>query len=139
MFEEVTYISCVLDGKISTFYFYHKTSRTLIPVKMDENQTSLRLREVHSNLPTPISTLKKIVYAVGADIQSIKVYLFQDSVFYTYITVKSGSGDIEVNAGFLESMILAEELKTKILFEKNIIKECGIKITKKMIEKSLVA
>ena len=138
MFEEVTYISCIANGKTSTYYFYHKKTKTLVPIQLDEQHTSLRLRETHPGIPPASETLRKVISAVGAKVLNVKIYLFQDSVFYTYITITNGAEEIEINANFMESMTIAEQIKSPILFEKNVIKECGFKVTKRMIEKALL-
>jgi len=138
MFEEVRYISCIINERTPTYYFYHKQSRRLIPIKSEEQKLLKLFEDNHPSCPSPAETLKKVIFAIGAEVLSIKVYLFQDSIYYTYVTIKNSSGEVDINTSFTEAMSLAELIKPPILFEKNIIKECGFKVTKKMIEKALL-
>jgi bifunctional DNase/RNase len=139
MFEEVTYISCILNERTPTHYFYHKQTKTLIPVKVEEAKSLKLFEEGNPGQPSSVETLKKVIYATGAEVKSIKVYLFQDSVYYTYVSIKSSEKEFDINTNFSEAISLAGLVKSPILFEKNIIKECGFRVTKKMIEKALLS
>lgn len=137
MFEKVQYLTYTINSNIPTFYFYHKQSKTLIPVKVDE-RSAARLSEIHPSQPNAAETLKKMVYALGVKVESIKIYLFQDNYFYTYVTIKGTGEEIDINASLTDAINLASLVDSPILFEKNVIKECGFKVTKKMIEKALI-
>jgi bifunctional DNase/RNase len=137
MFEKVQYLSHIIYDNTPTHYFYHKQSKTLIPVKI-ENQRASHLFEPHPSQPQAAETLKKLVYALGVKVESVKVYLFQDNNFYTYVTVKGKNEEIDINTSFIDAIELAFLVNSPILFEKSVIKECGFKVSKKMIEKALL-
>ena len=138
MFEKVQYLTHTIYGNIPTHYFYHKQSKTLIPVKI-ENQTVSHLLEPHPSQPQTAETLKKLVYALGVRVECIKIYLFQDNNFYTYLSVKGKEEEIDISVSFSDAIKLALLINSPILFEKTIIKECGFKVTKKKIEKALLS
>jgi bifunctional DNase/RNase len=138
MFEKVQYLTHTVYNNIPTHYFYHKESKTLIPVKI-ENQTVSHLLEPHPSQPQTAETLKKLVFALGVRVQCIKIYLFQDNNFYTYISVKGKEQEVDINMSFSDAIKLALLINSPILFEKTVIKECGFRVTKKMIEKSLLS
>jgi bifunctional DNase/RNase len=137
MFEEVQYLTQIMYEKIPTYYFYHKQSRRLITVKI-EGCNAMRLYEQHPSQPPAAETIKKLVFALGVKIESIKVYLFQNNNYYTYVTVKTSGDSVDINASFIDAIELAGLADSPILFEKEIIKECGFKVTRRMIEKALL-
>lgn len=137
MFEKVQYLSRTIYDNIPTHYFYHKQSKTLIPVKVEHQGTSY-LFEPHPSQPQAAETIKKLIYALGIKAECIKIYLFQDNYFYTYITVKGKDEEIDINVSFVDAIKLASLSDLPIYFEKSVIKECGFKVTKKMIEKALL-
>jgi len=137
MFEEVHYLTHILYEQIPTYYFYHKQSRTLIPVKV-ENPNALRLYEQHPSQPPAAETFKKLTFALGVKIESVKVYLFQNNNYYTYVTVRAAEDVVDINTSFIDAISLAELVKSPIFFEKGIIRECGFRVTKRMIEKALL-
>ena len=137
MFEKVQYLSRTIYDNIPTHYFYHRKSKTLIPVKV-ENQGTSYLFEPHPSQPQAAETIKKLIYALDIKVECIKIYLFRDNYFYTYITVKGQHEEIDINVSFADAIKLASLSDLPIFFEKSVIKECGFKVTKKMIEKSLL-
>jgi bifunctional DNase/RNase len=137
MFEKVQYLSHTIYDNAPTHYFYHRQSKTLIPVKV-ENQGVSHLFEPHPSQPQAAETIKKLVYALGIKVESVKIYLFQDNNFYTYVTVRGKDEEIDINVSFIDAIKLASLVDSPILFEKSVIKECGFKVTKKMIEKALL-
>jgi bifunctional DNase/RNase len=96
------------------------------------------LFEPHPSQPQAAETIKKLIYALGVKAECIKIYLFQNNYFYTYMTVKVKDEEIDINVSFVDAIKLASSANLPILFEKSVIKECGFKVTKKMIEKALL-
>lgn len=138
IFEEVEYLTQIIYEGTPTYYFFHKKSKTLIPVNVD-SVNSLRLCDKHPSQPDTAETYKKLILAMGVKVQSIKVYLYQNNNYYTYVSVKGTGEEIDINASFIDAISLAKILGSPILFAKDIIKNCGFRITKKMIEKALLS
>ena len=138
MFEEVQYLTHTIYNNTPTHYFYHKQSKTLIPIKI-ESQSISYLLEPHPSQPQTAETLKKLIYAIGMKVECVKIYLYQDNNFYTYLGVKGKEEEIDINVSFSDAIKLALLINSPILFEKTVIKECGFKVTKKKIEKALLS
>jgi bifunctional DNase/RNase len=136
MFERVEYLTNVTSENIPTYYFFHKKSKTLLPIKVELLSTSM-VKDAHPSQPNTLDTVKKIIFAIGIKIENIKIYLYQDGYFYSHLSVISSSGEMEINCSISDALFLALSSNSPILVEKNILRDCGIKVTQKLIKESL--
>jgi hypothetical protein len=54
------------------------------------------------------------------------------------VTVRVAGEPVDINASFIDAITLAELVNSPILFERGLIRECGFRVTRKMIEKALI-
>ena len=136
-FEEVKYLSQIFYEGIPTYYFFHKKSKTLIPVCLAKTGAD-RLYDKHPSQPDSTETFKKLVLSLGIKVLCVKVYLYQEGNFYTYLCVKNSEEEIDINTSFIDALSLGKTLGSPIFFAEEVIKSCGFKVTKRMIEKALL-
>ena len=137
MFEEVKYLIHIDQKAYTTYYLFQKTDKILLPIQIPTHQY-YRLCDFQPNQPDTLDTLKTAIFSLDGQVVNIKIYLYLDRCYYSYISIEKNGQTMEINSGLYDAINLAVSLKAPILIEKNILKECGYKITKKMIEQVLL-
>jgi bifunctional DNase/RNase len=125
-----------------TAYFFQKEELIILPIEINENFADSLLRAGHkteSIRPSVYDTIKRIVSSLEGKIDSVAIYLFKNDIYYSYISLERKRERIEIDCGLRDALCLALYTNTDIYIEKKILKECGIKITKSLLERSLIA
>lgn len=126
MFKSIKYLTTI-DTSISTIsYFYSESHNTILPVELKQ-----------PDCISHESTLKQILDFFKCELIAVKIYLYQDERFYTYLTIKSQNKTYDINSNPKEAIKLCNKYNVPILVENRILKECGIFVTKAMIEQAL--
>jgi len=137
MFEKVDFLINIINGGGNIFYFYHKARKILLPLEAALNLSS-RIRDSHPSQPSTQDTFKKTLFSLKAKIKYIKIYLYQEGNYYTYLSLLKNDSYVDINSSFIDAMELMQTFNIPVLVEKNILQECGFKVTKELIEKALV-
>lgn len=129
MMQKIKLLDAVINSNLVTFYFIHKNSKILLPVEININ-----------TLDTPVyETLKKTFSMLGITFDCINIYLFKESNFYSHLKINAGDRVHEININTLDALNLARYLSIPVYIEEGVLEECGIKMTKEMIEKVLIS
>jgi bifunctional DNase/RNase len=131
MFKKIKYLTTINNTGFFTSYFFDKESKSVLPMETFKQASS-------PTQPKTSNTIRRILVASGINVQAIKIYLYKDDTFYTYITIKKDDRCYDINAGFLDAVKIGQEFNAPIYTTEKVIKDCGIKVTKELIEKSLV-
>lgn len=67
----------------------------------------------------------------------IKIYRFFDNTFYTYLTIKRHDSEFDININFKDGIEISNETSTPIFVKDQVLKTCGIEITKDMVLKAI--
>ncbi|MFC1700453.1 hypothetical protein ACFLZ4_02315 [Patescibacteria group bacterium] len=125
MYKSVKYLTKIENGIFSTHYFYEPVNQTIFP---------LDTLPTNSNVPEDI---KRIIETLESNLFGIKISHFEGSKYYTYLSIAKQKEMVDV---LIEPSIACELAKGKeilIYVEEHILKNDGIKVTKKLIEKAL--
>jgi len=130
MYKSVKYITKIPYQDISTYYLFCKPSKVLLPIEIDNEKA-------YDPTPSVYNTIKRIVIGMGARIKLVKIYRFSQSVYYAYLTLTTNGKDFDVNISLEDAMEISKEARSPIYVKEEIINQCGIEITKEIIEKAL--
>jgi len=125
---KINAITKIIKGNKNTYYFIQKKKKIILPVEYTQTP--------HSNAEdTYIRTLK----ALKVKIISINIYLFLDEKYYVYLNLSSNGKKYEINTNITNAMNLMDyEPEIQVYIKKDILIQNGIKVTKELIEKSLM-
>jgi bifunctional DNase/RNase len=122
MLKQIEFLSSV-EG---TLYLIEKSEKTVLPIPQAITK------------PQTPDTIRRILAAFGINIMNAKIYLQRDDVFYTYLTLSNCEKICEINLSFLDAINFTQDTNAPILIESEILDECGIKVTKQMLEEALI-
>ncbi len=137
MFEKVEFLINLINDNGEVYYFFHKASKTLLPLEISLPH-SLAVHDVHPSQPSTCDTLRKTLFSLGVKIKCIKIYLYQEENYYTYLSLQKGKVSVDINASLSDAIKLREAFQIPVLVEKNILEECGLKVTGELIEQALL-
>jgi bifunctional DNase/RNase len=136
------YLLAVVPNEINyTAYFFQKESLTILPVVISANSAnSLLLAQRIEQTPPPCTcdTIKRLVLALGGKVTGILIYHYKNGIYYSYIRVEKNGHCYDVDSELLDAVCLATVTKSQILIDSRILIKCGIRITKNLLEKSLI-
>jgi bifunctional DNase/RNase len=144
--NEIEFLTEITDKTQKTFYLFDREQKVLLPLESPlenstgvawENQHQSRLPETRGNAISTHRTLEMILKAVGARILQTKIYLHQEGVYYTYLMVEQAGRLYEVNIPCTDAVEIARRNKLPIYVTEEILKECGIAITKELLQEAL--
>jgi len=139
MFVNVKLLTIVPSINTYTAYFFHKRTCMVLPIVVPEHSIQMILRDNNGRSPTLQNTVFRIIRLLNADITSISIYLYRDTTYYTYLHIKAGDRILEINCSFEDGLILCLHLNRPIYIDERIISKNGFKITKELIERSLIS
>ncbi len=114
-----------------TIYFYSFSTKTLLPITVNHKYF------LESRYPGVHDTLYRVLKAMGADLVSVKIYLFKDSKFYTYLSIFRNNRCYEINCSFEDALEISKISRCRILAKSTILEKQGIKVTSELIKKAL--
>ena len=125
MYKSVKYLTKIENNMFSTYYFYEPL-----------DQTILSIDTIPIN-PEIITNIERVIIALNSNIFGIKISLCEGDKYYTYLSIAKQKEIVDV---LVEPSIACELTKTGdilICIEEHILKNEGIKVTKKLIEEAL--
>ena len=132
MYKKINYLTTIAKKRSLTSYFFHKASSRVLPV-----ETSVPRLNTSKATPSVYNTIKRMLVATGAMVSSIKLYLYRDGIFYTYITLRMQSNEYDINSCFIDALYISRLFNAPIYARDQVIRCCGIKVTKEQIEQAL--
>ena len=133
MLQKIKYLTTINNDKFLTSYFFHKASSTVLPVEIKNNNYSAGVT------PNIYNTIQRIFSLLNINVAGIKLYLYRDGLYYTYITLHVNENEYDINSNFSDALKIGKLFDAPIYASDQILNYCGIKITKEMIEKNLVS
>ena len=131
MYKPVKFITEIPYKDFSTFYLFCKSSKTLLPIEIENKQNT------NSQKPSIYNSMKRILVGSGIFISHIKIYYHCANTFYVYLAIKKEGGIFEVNISFKDALEIYKEMPVPIYVRENILKNYGIEITKDIVLKAL--
>lgn len=129
MYKPVKLITKIDYGGFATYYLYYKNTKTLLPVEINGTV----------QIPSIYNTLKRLVFALGGKVKHIKIYKASQNTLYTYLTLEKEGQFLDVNIGFPDAIEIARELDFPIFAKEEIIRKCGIEITREIVKRALIS
>ena len=129
MYKEAKYITTIPGDDKRTAYFLCKNPRILVPMELSDDSNFV--------YPDLCTIFRQIITALRAEIISSKIYKFQDSAFYTYLTLKQKGKYMDINIPPVIALKICRMFDTPILINERIINDVGFCVTKEMIENAL--
>lgn len=120
------------ENYTNTLYLFSREDQTLLSVTLPKEKTPCDWRT-----PSPQDTLRRVLKAAGLVVTRVTIYLYLDSVYYTYISVANGNHVFEINCEASEALSLAQLEHAPICAEKEVLKEQGIAVTRELLEQAL--
>lgn len=136
MFEELEYITTVIEKYYATIYFICRGRRIIFPLEIDIGKMKENM-EMGGVLPSTLCTLKSIIRILESKVEKVNLYMISDNIKYAYITINNVSKSWEVNSDFYDAFILAKEFNAPIFVKDEILNEYGIPVSEELIRESL--
>lgn len=130
MYKPVKFITKIPYQDFFTYYLFCKPTKVLLPIEITNDKAS-------TGDPSVYNTVKRLICGLGAKIKFIKIYRFDQEVYYTYLTLERDRQTFDINVSFKDAIEIAKESRSPIYIKEEIINQCGIEITKEIIEKAL--
>jgi bifunctional DNase/RNase len=135
--EQVKILTILKSESRQTVYLFSKNKKIILPIYI-ENCPQDRLRENLYTSPSPMDTAERAVNALGGKIVQISILEYRHDMFYAYLTLKREKCHYEVFCSLYDCIHLAITKHCPVFVRKNILFKCGIKVTKELIERSLI-
>lgn len=119
---------------ISTFYFFCKDLKILLPVTVTEND---KIRFTNFEKANIYNTYLRTLKALNAKIYGISIYLYRNNDFYTYLHLRTKSGRYEINCNISDTLGIYLHTKCPIFTTSKVLENGGIKVTKKLVASAL--
>lgn len=129
MYKSVKFITEVPYTDFSTLYLFCKSLKTLLPIEIVFNNKN--------TAPSIYNSIRRILRGCGIGVSNIKIYHYYCNSFYAYLTLKKGDREFEFNIGIKDALEISKEMSVPIFVKDKILENCGIKITKDLLIKSL--
>lgn len=133
MYKQVKFITNIPYKDSSTYYLFNKSKNTLIPIEISKESNE-------DATPSLYNSMKRLVYALGYSFLCLKIYKFDQNIFYTYLSIyKNGNSEsvMDINIGFSDGIEISKETSIPIYINEEIIKQVGFVVTRKLVEKAL--
>ena len=141
MLKNIYLLTIIPNPDRYTVYFLRKKELIILPVTIPYKGVDIILSTnemCKDHDPDLFNTTKRIIGSLGARITGIKIYMYKENTFYTYICIENRGKEYDINSDFADALILAIRCNTTILVEEKVLNECGIKVTKELLERSLI-
>ncbi len=142
MYKPVKFITDIPYKGYSTYYLFNKSRKILIPIEIDKEESK-------KYTPTIYNSIKRLIYALGYSCLCLKIYEYDQNIFYTYLSIYKNrtsreiSKDVDkvmdLNISFEDGIKITKEINIPIYINEEIIRRVGIVVTKKLVEKALSA
>lgn len=129
MYKPVDYLTKIANLELTTLYLLHKSEKVLLPIELEQP---------HDN-PNIYDTFRRTILALNATVVAVKIYLHQETKFYAYLTLQHQDNILDVNTNIEDGIRLGEEFGATLLVEDEILAECGLQVTKEMLENAINA
>jgi len=133
MYKPVKFITSIPYKDFITYYLFNKTKKILIPIEISKEES---VRAV----PTIYNSMKRLISALGYSLLCLKIYKLDQNIFYTYLSICKNdnlSNVMDLNIGLKDGVEISKETNIPIYINEEIIKQVGIVVTRKLVEKAL--
>jgi bifunctional DNase/RNase len=133
MYKPVNFITNIPYKDFCTYYLFNKSKKVLIPIEVDK-ETSSKVT------PSIYNSMKRLVYALGYSFLCLKIYKYDQNIFYTYLSIYKKdnlSEEVDLNIGFTDGIEISKEIGIPIYISEEIIRKVGIVVTRRLVEKAL--
>jgi len=127
MYKSVKYLAKVENGVFYTHYLYEPLEKIVLPIETLPIQ--------HNENPNILDTLKRIVNSLESNLVGIKIFLYSEEKYYTYLSISAQGQILDIYIDIGNALEIAKTSNILISIENAILKENGIKVTKKLLEK----
>jgi len=126
MLRKTELLTKIADRIQTTYYLFDKEKKTLLPIVSPDKKD-----------PSAHNTILKILKAFNSEILSIRISHIRKETYHVYVNVEFNGKLIEINADVSDALTLAQLKKVPIFLDESLLKKCGIKITRKLLEETL--
>ena len=123
--------------KDSTVYLFNKEQSLLLPIKMN-NTAAKYILDAHAKPMEPRphvhNTFIRVITALHAEIDSIIIYSYQDSIFYSYIRLKRETEFMDIDARPSDAISIALRHKVPVFVNEEVYASAGIVVTKELLK-----
>jgi bifunctional DNase/RNase len=133
MYKPVKFITNIPYKDFITYYLFNKSKKILIPIEID--------KEINKKYtPTIYNSMKRLIYALDYSCLCLKIYKYDQNIFYTYLSLYKNNemGNVmDLNISFADGIEITKETNIPIYINEEIIRQVGIVVTRKLVEKAL--
>ena len=125
---KISAITKINENDKCTYYFIQKEYKIVLPIEYKNT------KNIYED--TYIRTLN----ALNVKIERISIYLYLNNKYYAYLRIKNNNQSYDINTSIANALNILDKIPdTKVYADINVLKYQGIKITKELIEKSLMS
>ena len=125
---KISAITKINENDKCTYYFIQKEYKIVLPIEYKNT------KNIYED--TYIRTLN----ALNVKIERISIYLYLNNKYYAYLRIKNNNQSYDINTSIANALNILDKVPdTKVYADINVLKYQGIKITKELIEKSLMS
>ena len=125
---KISAITKINENDKCTYYFIQKEYKIVLPIEYKNT------KNIYED--TYIRTLN----ALNVKIERISIYLYLNNKYYAYLRIKNNNQSYDINTSIANALNILDRIPdTKVYADINVLKYQGIKITKELIEKSLMS
>ena len=125
MYKSVKYLTKIENDIFSTYYFYEPLNQTIFP--LDTPPTNIGMSE----------SIERIIKALNSNLFGIKISFYESGKYHTCLSITKQEEMVDVPVEPSLACELAKKQDILIYVEEHILKNEGIKVTKKLIEEAL--
>ena len=126
MYKSIKYLAKVENGVFYTHYLYEPLEKMVLPIET--------LPVEHNENPNILDTLKRVVNSLESNLIGIKIFLYSEERYYTYLSISSQGQILDIHTDIGNALEIAKTNNILISVENTILKENGIKVTKELLE-----
>ncbi len=129
-----------MNKELFTVYLFNHQLKILIPYKVNRwscDSILLAKQKIRLTRPHVHDSYHRTLLALGVNIEGITVYKYLDEVFYTYLKVRQGETEMEIDIKLTDAICLALLADKPILINEEVYKYAGIVVTKELLDRSL--
>ncbi len=130
-------LTVIKNGDIEdsyTFYFFCKKLKVLLPIVISSIVNNECKNFENANI---YNTYLRTLRALDAKIYGIRIYLYQNDVFYTYLCLYTSSNRFEINCNISDALKLLLQTGCPVFTTYKVLENGGIKVTKQLVSSAL--
>jgi bifunctional DNase/RNase len=123
-----------------TAYFFAREEKIVLPIEFAQEEVTYLLSLSKNKIARRqniYETVIRIILGLGAEIESLSIYKYQDNEYYTYLNLKREGENLEVSLKFTDGLKIAKRAGASIYVKEEILENEGIKVNRQILRDAL--